>query len=98
MNTAIAQAYFASHDKGVNTIISATGTENGAPALAIACNYFGLKCKIFMTRSSYEHKVYGRYIMEILGAEVISSPRRNDPAGKKIVAQNPDSPAAWALP
>lgn len=91
MNTAVPQAFYASREKGVGCIISATGNGEWGAALAIACNYFGLKCKIYMVRSSYEQKGYGRYIMEILGAEVIPSPSNATLTGKKTLAENPSS-------
>jgi len=88
MNTAIAQVYYASHDKKVSSVISATGNGEWGAALAIACNRYGLKCKVFMVRSSYEQKVYGRYIMELLGAEVVPSPSDTTKTGKKALEQD----------
>ncbi len=97
MNTAIPQAFFASRDKNTRCIISATGNGEWGSSLAIACNYFGLKCKIFMVRSSYEKKAYGRYIMEILGAEVLPSPSDQTKTGKKALEQNPGSSGSIGL-
>jgi tryptophan synthase beta chain len=91
MNTAIPQAYYASREKGVKCIISAAGNGQWGSALAMACNHFGLKCKIFMVRSSYEKKVYGRYVMEILGAEVVASPSNITHTGKKVLTSEPAS-------
>ena len=50
-----------------------------------------------MVRSSYEEKVNGRFIMEIHGAEVIPSPSEGTVTGKKILAQNPDSPGSLSI-
>jgi len=97
MNTAVPQAYYASQEKGVNCVVTATGNGEWGAALAIACNYFGLKCKGFMVRSSYEQKSHGRYIMEILGAEVISSPSNSTRAGQKELAENSNSPGSISL-
>ena len=94
MNTAIAQAYYASQDKGVKRMVTATGNGEWGQSLAIACNYFGLKCKVYMVRSSYEQRANGRYAMEILGAEVVPSPSDNTRTGKEVLAQKPDSPGS----
>jgi len=50
-----------------------------------------------MVRSSYEQKVYGRYVMEILGAEVVPSPSEKTFTGKKILAENPSSPGSLSI-
>jgi tryptophan synthase beta chain len=97
MNTALPQAYYASKEKGVKCIVTATGNGEWGAALAIACNYFGLKCKVFMVRSSYEQKPYGRYIMEILGADVIPSPSSTTKFGQKEIAENPNSQGSIGL-
>lgn len=97
MNTAVAQAYYAVQDEGVKCMVSATGNGEWGAALAIACNYFGIQCKIYMVRSSYERKVYGRYVMEILGAEVVSSPNEKTFTGKKILAEDPNSPGSLSI-
>jgi len=78
MNTAIAQAYYASQDKNVKWMVTATGNGEWGESMAIACNYFGIRCKVYMVRSSYEQRVNGRYAMEILGAEVVAQPEQED--------------------
>jgi tryptophan synthase beta chain len=97
MNTAVAQAYYALHEESVKRIVTATGNGEWGASLAIACNHFGIQCKIYMVRSSYEEKPYGRYIMEILGAEVVPSPSEKTRTGKKILSQNPDSPGSLSI-
>ncbi len=94
MNTAVAQAYYAAQEKGVKRIVTATGNGEWGAAMAIACNYFDIQCKVYMVRSSYEEKAYGRYVMEILGAEVVPSPSEETLSGKKILAQDPHSPGS----
>jgi len=97
MNTAVAQTYYAVQEEGVKRIVTATANGEWGASMAIACNYFGIQCKVYMVRSSYEEKVYGRYAMEILGAEVVPSPSEETLAGKKILAQNPDSPGSLGI-
>jgi tryptophan synthase beta chain len=97
MNTAVAQAYYAVQEEGVKRMVTATGNGEWGASLAIACNHFGIQCKVYMVRSSYEEKPYGRYVMEILGAEVTPSPSEKTRTGKKILAQNPDSPGSLSI-
>jgi len=97
MNTAVAQAYYAVQEESVKRMVTATGTGEWGTSLAIACNYFGIQCQIYMVRSSYKEKPFGRYAMEILGAEVIPSPSEKTRTGKKILAQNPDSPGSLSI-
>jgi tryptophan synthase beta chain len=97
MNTAVVQAYYAAREESIKRIVTATGDGDWGASLAIACNYFGIQCQIYMVRSSYEEKPYGRYVMEILGAEVIPSPSEKTRTGQKILAQNPDSPGSLSI-
>ena len=68
MNTAVAETYYAVQEEGVKRIVTATANGEWGASMAVACNYFGIQCKVYMVRSSYEEKVYGRYAMEIPGA------------------------------
>lgn len=97
MNTAIAQAYYASQDNSVKRLVTASGNGEWGESLAIACNHFGIRCKVYMVRPSYEHKAYGRYAMEILGAEVVASPSENTQAGRKLLSQDPNSPGSLSI-
>lgn len=97
MNTAIAQAYYAAQDNNVKCIVTATGNGEWGASLATSCNFFGITCKIYMVRASYEEKVYGRYLMELLGAEVVPSPSDRTPVGRKILAQDPESPGSLSI-
>jgi len=96
INTAIAQAYYASRE-GVKCVTTATGNGEWGASLAIACNYFNIKCRVYMVRSSYDEKVYGRCLMEILGAEVIPSPNESTGIGKKVLSETPDSPGSLSI-
>lgn len=97
MNTAIAQAYFAAQDKKVKRLVTATGNGEWGISIAIACNYFGLDCTVYMTRSSYDHRPYGRSVIEILGARVLPSPSENTRTGKKTLSGNPESPGTLGI-
>ena len=95
-NTAIAQAFYASRDD-TKSIITATGDGDWGASLAIACNYFNIECKVYMVRSSYDQREHGRYIMEILGAEVIPSPSEFTGTGKGVLSKEPNSPGSLGI-
>jgi tryptophan synthase beta chain len=97
MNTAIPQAYYATLDEGVKRLVTATANGEWGISLAIACNYFGIQCQVYMVRSSYEQRSLGRYVMEILGAEVVASPSDRTATGRKVLAQSPASPGSLGI-
>ena len=87
-NTAVAQAYF-NKKEGVKRITTETGAGQWGSALAFACNLFGIECKVYMVRVSYDQKPYRRMMMETLGAKCVPSPSKDTEAGKKILAKDP---------
>jgi tryptophan synthase beta chain len=97
MNTAVVQAYYAAQEDSVKRLVTATGNGEWGASLAIACNYFGIQCQVYMVRSSYQERPYGRYVMEIAGAEVIPSPSERTRTGQKLLAQHPDSPGSLSI-
>ncbi|MFH1369085.1 MAG: TrpB-like pyridoxal phosphate-dependent enzyme [Elusimicrobiota bacterium] len=90
LNTAVAQAYY-NKQEGIKAITTETGAGQWGSALALACNYFGLKLTIFMVKCSYNQKPYRRSLMHLWGAEVHASPSNLTDSGKKILAENPNS-------
>lgn len=95
-NTAIAQAYFAARE-GVRQLVTATGNGEWGASLAAACNYFGLRCRIYMVRSRFHEKELGRHLMEVLGAEVLPSPGPNTATGKQMLAEDPNSAGSLSV-
>jgi tryptophan synthase beta chain len=95
-NTSIPQAYY-SMKEGVKRIASETGAGQWGSALALACNYFGLEAKIYMVKISYEQKPYRKVMMETWGGSVIPSPSNETEAGRKVLAENPDSPGSLGI-
>jgi tryptophan synthase beta chain len=89
-NTAVAQAYY-NKEEGVRRITTETGAGQWGSALSMACNFFGLECKVYMVKISYQQKPYRRSMMEIWGATVTPSPSEETQAGRNVLAQNPDS-------
>jgi tryptophan synthase beta chain len=72
-NTAIPQAYY-NKAFGIKRISTETGAGQWGSALSMACQMFGLECRVFMVRVSYEQKPYRRMMMQTWGAECIPSP------------------------
>src|SRR2546428_14077625 len=95
-NTAIAQAYFAMRE-GVGALSTETGAGQWGSALALATNYFGLKCKVFMVRVSYDQKPYRKILMKMFGAEVFPSPSDQTTYGRKLLENNGDNPGSLGI-
>jgi tryptophan synthase beta chain len=72
-NTAVAQAFY-NQAEGVQRLTSETGAGQWGSALAFACTQFGLDCKVYMVRASYDQKPYRKIMMETWGTEVVPSP------------------------
>jgi len=89
-NTAVAQAFY-NKQAGVRRLTTETGAGQWGSALSMACNMFGLECKVYMVKVSYEQKPYRRSLMQLYGASVTSSPSTETAAGRTILAEHPDS-------
>ncbi len=95
-NTALAQAYYNARE-GTKRITTETGAGQWGSALSYACQIFGIECKVYMVRVSYEQKPYRRILMETMGATVIPSPSRETQAGRAILAEHPDSSGSLGI-
>ena len=69
-NTAVAQAYY-NKQEGVKRITTETGAGQWGSALAFRRNLFGLECKVYLVRLSYDQKPYRRILMEPWGATCV---------------------------
>jgi tryptophan synthase beta chain len=72
-NTAIAQAFY-NKQEGVSRLATETGAGQWGSALSLACALFGMECKVYMVRSSYQQKPYRRIMIETWGGTVEPSP------------------------
>ena len=90
LNSAIAQAYYAKQ-QGLKGVTTETGAGQWGTALSMACSYFGLDCKVFMVKSSYELKPFRREVMRTYGASVTPSPSNRTQVGRQILAEFPDT-------
>ncbi len=88
LNSAIAQAYYAKM-QGLKGVTTETGAGQWGTALSMACSYFGLDCKVYMVKVSYEQKPFRREVMRVYGADVTPSPSMTTKIGQKILAEHP---------
>jgi len=89
-NTAVPQAYY-NKVEGTKVLATETGAGQWGSSLAMACAFFGLECKVFMVRVSYDQKPYRRALMEAYGASVTASPSVETETGRAILQEHPDS-------
>jgi tryptophan synthase beta chain len=95
-NTAVAQAYY-NREEGVQRITTETGAGQWGSALAFACQMFGIECKVFMVKISYEQKPYRKVLMQTWGASVVPSPSEETNAGRQILANDPESTGSLGI-
>jgi len=95
-NTAIAQAYL-NKASGIKRLTTETGAGQWGSALSFACNQFGLECKVYMVRISYNQKPYRRTLMETWGAKCVPSPSPDTNSGRKFFEQNPEHPGSLGI-
>lgn len=95
-NTAVAQAYYTKKE-GFKRMATETGAGQWGSALAMGCMFFGLECKVYMVRVSYNQKPYRRILMETWGAKVVPSPSEDTEVGRRLLAENPDHPGSLGI-
>jgi tryptophan synthase beta chain len=95
-NTAVAQAYY-NKQEGVKRLTTETGAGQWGSALSFACNLFGIDLEVYMVRISYEQKPYRKIMMNTWGANVLASPTNKTESGRKILAEDPNSPGSLGI-
>jgi len=96
LNTSVPQVYYCKQ-QGVRLVTTGTGAGEWGIALAMACKFFNIKCKIYMVRAAYDQKPYGRTMMKLLRAEVVPSPSQSTKTGQRILAEDPNSPGSLGI-
>ena len=96
LNTALPQAYF-NRQEGIKRLTTETGAGQWGSALSLACSLFGLECRVFMVRISYDQKPYRRILMETWGATCIPSPSQTTQAGRNALEQDPETPGTLGI-
>ncbi len=95
-NTAVAQAYY-NHEAGIRRLTTETGAGQWGSSLALAGRMFDLEVRVYMVKVSYEQKPYRRSMMKVWGAEVFPSPTDRTEAGRKVLAEHPDTTGSLGI-
>ncbi|MBW1962781.1 MAG: TrpB-like pyridoxal phosphate-dependent enzyme [Deltaproteobacteria bacterium] len=95
-NTAVAQAYY-NKAFGIERMTTETGAGQWGSALAFACSQYGLECKVFMVKVSFEQKPYRKSMMKAWGAMCVASPSRETKAGRDALEKDPNSPGSLGI-
>lgn len=95
-NSAVAQVYY-NMKEGIERIATETGAGQWGSALAFSTRLFGLQCRVYMVKCSYEQKPYRRVLMENWGAEVYPSPTNLTNVGREINQKTPDTSGSLGI-
>jgi tryptophan synthase beta chain len=95
-NTAVAQAYY-NKQFGIKRLTTETGAGQWGSALAFACKLFGLECKVFMVRISFDQKPFRKLMMQVWGAKCVASPSTETNAGRRFLKEIPDTPGSLGI-
>ena len=95
-NTAVAQAYY-NKEFGIKKITTETGAGQWGSALAFACSQFGIECKVFMVRISFDQKPYRKSMMAAWGSNCVASPSTETKAGRDALEKDPDTPGSLGI-
>jgi tryptophan synthase beta chain len=95
-NTAVAQAYY-NKLAGTKRLATETGAGQWGSALALACRLFGLDCRVYMVRVSFDQKPYRKLLMQTWGATVYPSPSEQTEYGRKLLKDDPNCPGSLGI-
>jgi len=95
-NTAIAQAYY-NKEFGIKRITTETGAGQWGSALAFCCSLFGLECKVYMVKISFNQKPFRKLMMQTWGAQCVGSPSDETEAGRSFLAKDPNTPGSLGM-
>lgn len=95
-NTSVPQAYY-NKVFGIEKITTETGAGQWGSALAFACSQFGIECKVFMVRVSFDQKPYRKSMMETWGGKCVASPSTETKAGRDALERDPETPGSLGI-
>jgi tryptophan synthase beta chain len=95
-NTAVPQAYY-NKVFGIKRMTTETGAGQWGSALAFACSQFGVECKVYMVRVSFDQKPYRKSMMETWGGKCVPSPSTETKAGRDALEKDPDTPGSLGI-
>lgn len=95
-NTSVPQAWY-NKQFGIKRLTTETGAGQWGSALAYACCQFGLECKVYMVRVSFDQKPMRKAMMQVWGAECVASPSPQTKIGREILKTMPDTPGSLGI-
>ncbi len=95
-NTALPQAWY-NRQAGIRRLATETGAGQWGSSLALVGQMFGIEVRVYMVKVSYQQKPFRRSMMQTWGAEVFASPTVMTEAGRKVLAEHPDSPGSLGI-
>ncbi len=95
-NTAVPQAYY-NKIFGIKKMTTETGAGQWGSALSFACSHFGIECKVFMVRISFDQKPYRKTMMAAWGGKCVPSPSMDTKAGKDALEKDPNTPGTLGI-
>ncbi len=95
-NSAVPQAFY-NRQAGIRRLTTETGAGQWGSSIGFAGQMFGLEVRVYMVKVSYGQKPYRRLMMQTWGAEVFASPSELTETGRRILAQDPDSPGSLGI-
>ncbi len=95
-NSAVAQAYY-NKQEGIKRMSTETGAGQWGSALAMAAGKFGLECKVYMVRVSFDQKPYRKSMMKTYGADIVASPSPDTNVGRAILEKDPGCNGALGI-
>ena len=95
-NTAVPQAYY-NKIAGIERITTETGAGQWGSALSFACCQFGLECKVYMVRISFDQKPYRKSMMESWCGKCVASPSTETKAGRAALEKDPNTAGSLGI-
>ena len=95
-NTAVPQAYY-NKQFGIKRLATETGAGQWGSSLAMACQMFGLECKVYMVKISFDQKPFRKIMMQTWGAQCTASPSMETNAGRTVLQNDPNCPGSLAI-
>ncbi|MFW6334284.1 MAG: TrpB-like pyridoxal phosphate-dependent enzyme [Desulfosalsimonas sp.] len=95
-NTAVPQAYY-NKAFGIKKMTTETGAGQWGSALAFACCQYGIECRVFMVRISFDQKPYRKTMMAAWKGNCVPSPSTETKAGRDALERDPDTPGTLGI-
>jgi tryptophan synthase beta chain len=95
-NTAVPQVYY-NKMAGIERITTETGAGQWGSALSFACCQYGVECKVYMVRISFDQKPYRKSMMAAWGGKCVASPSTETKAGQAALEKDPNTAGSLGI-